>query len=231
MSATSTCCPSPVRSLAHSAAIAPNAASSEQVASPTGGPAFTGSPPANPVTAIIPLRACATGSMPGRPAYGPLDPKVDTDTDTARGLRACTDSKSRPRDCRARGRRLSTTTSAHPSSPSRTCRPSGVVRSTAMLRLLRFTPTNTPLSSPRRGPIRRVSSPAGGSSFTTSAPMSPSSVAAYGPASIDAASSTLMPSNAATATPHSGRRPSCLATMLRCTWDAPPATVAITESV
>ena len=65
--------------------------------------------------------------------------------------------------------------------------PSGVVRSSTMPRLLRLTPTYRPVSSPRRGPMRRPSSPPGGSILITSAPMSPSSVAPSGAATMQAA--------------------------------------------
>ena len=86
------------------------------------------------------------------------------------------------------------TTSARAASRWATAAPSGSFRSIAIDRLLRFTWRKYADSSPANGgPHRRVPSPSGRSTLTTSAPRSPSIMVQYGPARIWVRSSTRMP--------------------------------------
>jgi len=186
-----------VRSRARSALSAPITTSSDAAASPIGAPAFIGSPSGSPLACISPLNAWAVGSIPGRRAWGPVCPNVETETRIARGLRSWSVAQSSPSVVLSGPRMFSTTTSAHPTSARRTAAPSGVATSATTLRLLRLMPTKKPLSPARCSPRRRASSPAGGSSLTTSAPRSPSSDVPYGPAIIEAISSTRTPASGA----------------------------------
>src|SRR5690349_11137230 len=79
-------------------------------------------------------------------------------------------------------------------------RPSDALRLRVMLRLLRLTDMKYVDSPPANGGQPRVSSPLPGSStLITSAPMSPSSMAQYGPAKTRVRSSTRMPFSGASA--------------------------------
>ena len=70
----STCCPSPVRSRAWSAARMPQTAKSPAPRSVSGTPTFTGGRPGSPVTDISPDTPWATRSNPPLPAAGPVWP-------------------------------------------------------------------------------------------------------------------------------------------------------------
>src|SRR5687768_1157698 len=81
-------------------------------------------------------------------------------------------------------RKFSSSTSLFLASFFKISRPSGALRLSVMLFLLRFTDMKYVDSPPENGGQPRVSSPLPGSStLMTSAPMSPSSMAQYGPAS------------------------------------------------
>src|SRR5690242_4790989 len=97
-------------------------------------------------------------------------------------------------------RKFSSRTSLFLASRSRIWRPSGALRFSVTLFLLRLTDMKYVDSPPANGGQPRVSSPLPGSSILmTSAPMSPSSMAQYGPASTRVRSSTRMPFSGASA--------------------------------
>ena len=75
-------------------------------------------------------------------------------------------------------------------------RPGADLRLRTMPRLPRLTALNAGLSVPTAPAIRRVESPPGGSILITSAPMSHSSIAQYGPAITCVTSRTRTPSSA-----------------------------------
>ena len=69
----------PCCSRVHKPSMAANATRLAQVASAIAGPALSGPRPRSPVTLMKPVSAWASGSMPGRPAYGPSWPKALTE--------------------------------------------------------------------------------------------------------------------------------------------------------
>ena len=82
-----------------------------------------------------------------------------------------------------------------------------------MPRLLRLTAQNPVLSVPWRPPMPRVVSPLGGSTLTTSAPRSPSSMVQNGPAITCVKSRTRIPASACfTISPHPNESCPCLQT-------------------
>ena len=94
------------------------------------------------------------------------------------------------------GRKFSTTTSARAAIRRATATPAGCWRSTTIARLLRLNCTQTGPSPPRNGgPIRRALSPRGASTFTTSAPRSPSTWVQSGPETTVVKSNTRMPAS------------------------------------
>ena len=72
---------------------------------------------------------------------------------------------------------------------------SGCLRSSTRLRLLRLSAVKLTLSPLRIGGVARLMSPPGGSTLTTSAPMSASSVPHSGPAMKFASSMTRIPAS------------------------------------
>src|SRR5687767_4988419 len=97
-------------------------------------------------------------------------------------------------------RKFSSSTSLFLASFFKISRPSGALRLSVMLFLLRFTDMKYVDSPPENGGQPRVSSPLPGSStLMTSAPMSPSSMAQYGPASTRVRSRTRTPFNGCSA--------------------------------
>src|SRR5215470_17334039 len=95
----------------------------------------------------------------------------------------------------APGRYASRNTSDLAASLRRISIAGGRLRSSTRLRLLRLSATKLTLSSLRIGGVARPMSPCGGSTLITSAPMSPSSVPASGPAMKFASSMTRMPAS------------------------------------
>jgi len=98
-----------------------------------------------------------------------------------------------PRRAATPGRNASSITSARAASVLKAARPSGVCRSSTMPRLPRLKVVLITLWPPARVDRPRDQSPAGGSTFTTSAPQAASKVAQYGPAMPWLASSTNSP--------------------------------------
>src|SRR5919198_827280 len=87
-------------------------------------------------------------------------------------------------------------TSARSLSFNRIWRAGACLRSSTMLRLLRFTAKKkAPMSGLRMGPSWRVVSPSGGSTLMTSAPRSPSCWAAHGPSTTVVQSTTRTPAS------------------------------------
>src|SRR5262245_40057446 len=79
-------------------------------------------------------------------------------------------------------------------------RPNGDLRSRTMPRFPRLTALKLALSVPTAPAIRRVESPPGGSTLITSAPISHSCIAQYGPAITWVMSTTRTPARALSAT-------------------------------
>jgi len=73
---TSTSSPRPVRSRVRSAAWIPMAAHNAVPRSMAATPSRAGGPSGCPVTDMIPLSACSTGSYPGQSCFGPRGPKA-----------------------------------------------------------------------------------------------------------------------------------------------------------
>src|SRR5216684_742265 len=134
-----------------------------------------------------------------RSLSGPASPKPLIASRTRRGLSSASRSSPSPSRSITPGRKFSTSTSAQRTSASTNARSPGSFRSMATLRLPRLTDRKYVLSAPspagtNGGPQCLVSSPAPGrSTLITSAPRSPRSIAAYGPASTRARSSTCTP--------------------------------------
>lgn len=183
MIAMSTTWPRPVRSRPWSAAITAYDVERAAIESarPNGG--SVGGPSGSPVSAAKPLIASASVPNPGRGEYGPNWPKAVTRVSTRRGLAAFSSSQPRFHFSRVPGRKFSISTSASATSLRRISRPPGVERSSVMFRLLRprsFHHRPTPSFD---GPWPRDGSGLRGcSTLITSAPKSPSMVAASGPA-------------------------------------------------
>src|SRR2546425_2304162 len=94
------------------------------------------------------------------------------------------------------GRKFSTSTSLFTASLRTSASPSGALRLSATLRLLRFTAMKYVASPPTNGGQRRVSSPLPGSStLMTSAPISPSIIVQKGPARTRVRSRTRAPAS------------------------------------
>src|SRR5229473_2614124 len=134
-----------------------------------------------------------------RSLSGPASPKPLIASRTRRGLSSASRSSPSPSRSITPGRKFSTSTSAQRTSASTNARSCGSFKSMATLRLPRLTDKKYVLSAPspagtNGGPQCLVSSPdPGRSTLITSAPRSPSSIAAYGPASTLASSSTCTP--------------------------------------
>src|SRR3954471_18902424 len=91
---------------------------------------------------------------------------------------------------------LWTRTSARFTSARTALRPSSCLRSSTMLRLLRLVCRNiAPMPMFRAGRMKRVESPCGGSTLTTSAPNSPRICVAYGPMTTVVRSRTRTPAS------------------------------------
>ena len=111
------------------------------------------------------------------------------------GFDSATVSYPKPRRERLPGRKFSMRTSASRIRVVRAAAPSGLFRSSATLFLLRLRPRKNVLHPSHNGAHARVSSPRVGSSIlSTSAPMSPRSMAQNGPARTRVKSTTLSPS-------------------------------------
>ena len=135
--------------------------------------------------------------FPGRSALGPSAPNPVTSTTIAPGLRAAISSYVQPHRSSTRCGWFNTTTSATAVSRWTTSMPSAVSKSTHSARLLRSASAQTNVRSPRMAPVTRNGSPPGGSTFTTSAPRSPSIAATIGAGNRVARSSTRTPAKAA----------------------------------
>lgn len=197
MIAMSTTCPVPVRSRAASAVSTAYAVvrPATESASPKGG--STGGASGSPVSAAKPLIASARVPNPGRCAYGPNCPNAVTRASTRRGLAADSSAQPRSHFSSVPGRKFSITTSAVAASRSRVARPPGRDRSRVIARLLRPSTFHHRPTPSFAGPCPRDGSGRPGcSTLITSAPKSPSSVAAMGPAKSVARSSTRTPSSA-----------------------------------
>ena len=129
-----------------------------------------------PLAAQRPVSDWSATSVPRRPP----GPKADSEQWIRRGLRASASSAPAPRRSATPGEKLWTSTSAPSIRAPSASRPSGVRRSSTIPRLSRFAAWNWRLS-PSTSSTRRHSSPAGGSTFTTSAPSWPSAIVASGP--------------------------------------------------
>ena len=125
--------------------------------------------------------ACPSGPAPGGRWQGGRRRRSCAGSRSASSRRAtgrpgATRSRSRgPRSARYPGAKLSTSTSAVSTSSRRRSRSAGESRSSTTLRLPRLVTTDPTYD--------RCGSPLGGSTFTTSAPWSPSIMVASGPAS------------------------------------------------
>src|SRR5437899_266501 len=142
----------------------------------------------------MPPNARPTGLNAARAAYGPLCPKPDDLSRTSRGLTACSSAGPRFHRSSVPGRKFSTITSLTRPSSRTTSRPRGERTSSVTLRLFRFVTGNPTPRLP--GPSIGDAPVAGSSTMITSAPKSPSSVAAAGPASHCDRSSTRTPARA-----------------------------------
>ncbi len=148
----------------------------------------------DPVSCMMPDMAWMMGSSAGRSRSRPSSPKPDMAQYTRRGLSACSSCQPMPSRSAVPGRKFSTNTSHCVARWRAAFCPSSVLRSSTMLRLLRFRLSVYSVSPPRRvSPVLRMLSPSGGSTLMISAPMSPSSMVHSGPAIIWVRSSTRMP--------------------------------------
>ena len=149
-------------------------------ASPNGG--SVGGPSSCPVWWANPLIASINVPNARRSEYGPSCPKPVTRSTTSRGLRCSRTSGPSPHFSSTPGRKFSTSTSASAASSRSSSWPSGVDRLSVTARLLRaITFHHRPCPS-RFQPCVRAGSPFGCSTLSTSAPMSPSSIAVIGAA-------------------------------------------------
>src|SRR5438094_9688914 len=112
-----------------------------------------------------------------------------------RGFRSRTAAYEKPSLSSAPGRKFSVSTSLRSASRSTRSRPSGCLRSTAKLFLLRLNTGKNPAPACSR---RRVLSPSSGSTLITSAPRSASARPHEGPITICANSTTRTPSSSGT---------------------------------
>ena len=134
-----------------------------------------GSPPGTPVIDASPDIASAIDANPGRCAYGPSWPKPLTRVMMSFGLRACNTSGAKPKRSKIPGRKFSTNTSASSMSRRNTSRSDSFFRSSATVRLLRFTSLHhrpSPSAGSRQPMLRKLSPPSGRSILMTSAPKS-----------------------------------------------------------
>src|SRR5581483_3280678 len=113
----------------------------------------------------------------------------------SRGLRSCSAPYEKPSLSSAPGRKFSVSTSLRSMSFSTSARPSGCLRSTAKLFLLRLNTGKKPAPACSR---RRVLSPSSGSTLMTSAPRSASIRPHDGPITMCANSTTRTPSSSGT---------------------------------
>ena len=149
-------------------------------ASPNGG--SVGGPSSCPVWWANPLIASIRVPNARRSAYGPSWPNPVTRSITSRGLISSSVSGPRPHFSMTPGRKFSTITSASATSSRSSSCPSGRPRFRVIARLLRaITFHHRPWPS-RFQPCVRAGSPFGCSTLSTSAPMSPSSIAVIGAA-------------------------------------------------
>src|SRR5207302_7278912 len=125
-------------------------------------------------------------SWPGCSASGPRCPYPEMEQYTTEGFTRRTLSSSTPRPLTTPGRKPSITTSAPAAASSTAAFPAASLRSTAALRLPAFKTAN-------RVGNTRIGSPPGGSTLTTSAPISTSNCVAYGPGRQMLRSSTRTP--------------------------------------
>src|SRR6266849_52193 len=114
-------------------------------------------------------------SWPALSRSGPVCPKPVSEQITRRGSSAASAAGAHPSRSSTPGRKPSTSTSARAQSRRSTAGPSRAFRSTAILRYPRFSASNC------SGKPRSKSPSPASSTFTTSAPRSPSSRVAYGP--------------------------------------------------
>src|SRR4051794_1310046 len=128
---------------------------------------------------------------PGSWARGPVWPNPDTCTSTSPGFPLASVAWSIPQRASVPGLKFSITTSTCAVRSRTTARPRSVRRSTATDRLLRAMAGHQRLRPSTVTPHRRIGSPVpGGSTLITSAPRSPSSWPANGPAMNEPSSST-----------------------------------------
>jgi hypothetical protein len=153
--------------------------------SPSEMPARTGGLSGSPITYRIPPIASPIEPKPARLAYGPVCPYPVTRVTIRPGLVCHSVSGASPQRSSVPGRKFSTTTSAVSISLRTSACPSGRRRSQVTDFLLRATTghhSDLPCGFSR--PHSRMGSPlAGSSTFTTSAPKSPSNWPQNGPAS------------------------------------------------
>ena len=136
----------------------------------------SGARPSSPLIAARPLIDSAIEANPARCAYGPVCPKPVTRTITSFGFRARRTSGPKPRRSKMPGRKFSTNTCASSSSDSKSAESASSLRSSAMVRLLRFTifhHSPVPSRGSRHAILRSESPVSGRSTLMTSAPKSP----------------------------------------------------------
>ena len=137
----------------------------------------TGGLPGSPASDSAPLAAVTSRSDAGAEASGPSDPYGVTDVWMSRSFQDARRSAPMPSRSSSPGGSDSTRTSAVSTSRRSTSCPPGWARSRVTPRLLAFSashqkPRSGPGRSATKGGRARAPSPAGGSTFTTSAPRS-----------------------------------------------------------
>src|SRR5215472_1862609 len=173
----SMCSPCPVSRARRTAARAATAAKVPPTHSPMRPPAWKGSPPRRPRVAIEPPSACSVNSVAAHSESGPPRPNGVIDRTTSPGKRV-----EKVRRSLSATAKLSTSRSA----AATRCSTAGSSGSPTIARFEWWRKRNSaPSSPPRSAPVadqRRSGSPAGASTFTTSAPASAKSLVAYAPA-------------------------------------------------
>ena len=178
---TSTVCPPPE----WTATMVANAAAKPVTSSVKAIGGSSGAPPASPLMDEKPLIASANVAKPGRSRYGPVCPKPVTRVIVNFGFVLMSSSGIKPNASSFPGRRFSTKTSATVSIRFKVARSSLFFRSKVMARLPRLANFHHSVSpSAARHPMFRDESPAGCSTFTTSAPKSAKYLPQCGPAKI-----------------------------------------------
>src|SRR6478752_844787 len=181
--------PEPWRSL--TAARVPITAKSAASASPSEIPARAGGRSGSPVVWRTPPIASPIAPKPGSCARGPVWPNPETCTSTSPVFAAPSVAWSMPQRSSVPGLKFSITTSTCAVRSRTSARPGSVRRSTATDRLLRAIAGHQRLRPSTVTPHPRIGSPVpGGSTLITSAPRSPSSWPANGPAMNEPSSRT-----------------------------------------